>query len=333
YMVKEINGENKYDNSEFNSHVRNVGCNNCDPNWGNSGKLDGGTLKVSFSEHGLLSMGIGEVKEGKKYVMKFSTIGDKNIPLTAYVRQSGSPWQQISGLHTIEVSSKRQEHELIFSPKVGMDNSRVEFRLSQKMDANVWMDNLEFYEIDHEEIKQEDFLLFEYNATQSKKTIPLNGDYVDAKNGEFSNKVVLDPFQSVLLLKTSASSSEPEPDPYPEIQIESPANNSEFRAGEEIEINVKASLKEGSIKRVDFFNDGKLIGSSNDAPFSYIWKEANVEEIKLSAVAIGDNGNQKNSDIILLNVLPAPVTKDIDQPGDRDFSLFLNVGSDVNTSL
>lgn len=335
YKVKEIKGSNKYDNQKFSSHVRNVGCNNCNTSWDNSGMLDGGALKVSFSDHGLLSMGIGALKEGKKYLMKFSTKGNKITPLTAYVRQSGSPWQRISGLHTIEVSTNRQEHELLFSPVADMEISRVEFRLSQKIDADVWIDNLEFFEVSHEEIRQEEFLLFEFNATNSAKTIPLNGEYVNAKNEKFSKRITLEPFTSMVLLKTSELSQESEPEYQPKIQIVSPSNNSEFKIGEEIEIKVNAGLTNGVITRVDFFNDGKWIGSSETAPFSYIWKDVKEEEIKLSAEAFGDNGLKKTSELVLASILPTSPVEEDNQPDEDhgNFNLLINIGSKLSTRL
>ena len=50
----------------------------------------------------------------------------------------------------------------------------------------------------------DDYILFQYNASQVPKTISLQGTYVDVKNKSYSNSVVLAPYSSIILLSSNA---------------------------------------------------------------------------------------------------------------------------------
>ncbi len=332
--IKKV-GQNKYDNGSFDRNVNGVGCNGCNTSWDNSGKLDGGSLKASFRNSGLLSMGIGELKKGRRYLMKFSSVANVNVPLSLYVRQAGSPWQRLSGYHTIEITSRRGENEVIFTPIADMESSRVEFRLSQQQNADVWIDNLEFHEIQGIEYSTEDFVIFDYNKGNSRKTLSLGGVFKDVLQNTFDDRITLDPFESVILLSSSGKVDRPMEEP--KIEIASPANNSKFDAGDEIEIAVKTTLNGGNITKVDYFNNGNLIGSSESSPFSFVWRNPSEGNHRITAVAYGDNNTQSSSSPVNTQILAlsAPPTneKDQDQGDAGEFSLFINAGSNSSTTL
>lgn len=50
-------------------------------------------------------------------------------------------------------------------------------------------------------VNSNNLVRFEYNETQKNKTIALNGIYTDVKNKSYSNKIVLKPYSSIILLK------------------------------------------------------------------------------------------------------------------------------------
>jgi parallel beta-helix repeat protein len=50
-------------------------------------------------------------------------------------------------------------------------------------------------------------VLFQYNVSDSTKTVTLNGNYVGLDGTKYSNKVQLDPFTSIILIKASGSTS------------------------------------------------------------------------------------------------------------------------------
>jgi len=52
-------------------------------------------------------------------------------------------------------------------------------------------------------------ILFQYNSTNAVKTIPITGNYVDVKNNKYSNNVSLQPYSSIVLLKSSTQGSSP----------------------------------------------------------------------------------------------------------------------------
>jgi parallel beta-helix repeat protein len=50
-------------------------------------------------------------------------------------------------------------------------------------------------------------IVFEYNSSNSSRTIPLNASYIDVKGNSYNNSVTLAPYSSIILLKSGAASS------------------------------------------------------------------------------------------------------------------------------
>ena len=52
-------------------------------------------------------------------------------------------------------------------------------------------------------------LRFEYNATTSSKTIPLDGNYIDVKNVSYNGTITLAPYTSAVLIRNGATTNQP----------------------------------------------------------------------------------------------------------------------------
>jgi beta-glucosidase len=71
----------------------------------------------------------------------------------------------------------------------------------------------------------------------------------------------------------------------PQIEITSPTNGQVFNNPENIQLEVDITSS-APIQRVDYFNQGILIGSSETEPFSFIWEDFAGEYFTISANAV-----------------------------------------------
>jgi hypothetical protein len=91
----------------------------------------------------------------------------------------------------------------------------------------------------------------------------------------------------------------------PEVTIISPGDASRVSASTNISIAVRAKQADGSIRRVDFYADGKLIGSASDIlteTFGFTWRNVPAGKHTLKAVAVDDLGLSETSKSITLSV-------------------------------
>src|SRR5207244_7696674 len=70
-----------------------------------------------------------------------------------------------------------------------------------------WLDNIQLTEVDATLTNPDDYIRFEYNPTNTSTTVSLDGDYLDVKNKKYSNKVTLQPYSSLILLRDPKGSS------------------------------------------------------------------------------------------------------------------------------
>ncbi|MGL4734461.1 MAG: chitinase C-terminal domain-containing protein [Enterovibrio sp.] len=66
--------------------------------------------------------------------------------------------------------------------------------------------------------------------------------------------------------------------------------------GDKVDLTADASDSDGQIKQVDFYADGKLIGSRQAAPFTYSWVSDKAGEISVYAKAVDNDNGSKDSD-------------------------------------
>ncbi len=57
----------------------------------------------------------------------------------------------------------------------------------------------------------------------------------------------------------------------PQVNLTSPANNSQYALGDLVAIAATASDSDGSVERVEFYVDGALVSSDSVAPYAYDW--------------------------------------------------------------
>jgi fibronectin type 3 domain-containing protein len=80
------------------------------------------------------------------------------------------------------------------------------------------------------------------------------------------------------------------PNAPPSVTITSPANGATFTAPASIQINATASDSDGTVTKVDFYQNGNLLGTDTTSPYSFTWSNVAAGSYSLTAVAT-DNLN------------------------------------------
>jgi hypothetical protein len=108
----------------------------------------------------------------------------------------------------------------------------------------------------------------------------------------------------------------------PSVSITSPANNAQFTAPANVTINATASDTDGTVTKVDFYQNGVLLGTDTTSPYSFAWNGVAAGNYALTAIATDNGGATKTSATVNIVVnpagggLPAPwVDQDIGSPG------------------
>ena len=199
----QFQGSNKYANEQFESNVNGLRYSNCKPTWINDRQLDDGYLQIlnpTQSRAAAVQFGIGAVDSTKTYILKFSSRSIKN---DSYIKvnmiMNGSPWTQTKPTFTY-LDTARTETQLLISPTYNNANVSVMFKLDNA-DESVWIDNLQFYEVDTTMINVDEYIRFEYNETSSPKTFTVIDPMMDVTGTKYSGSITLQPYSSVVLMK------------------------------------------------------------------------------------------------------------------------------------
>ena len=89
----------------------------------------------------------------------------------------------------------------------------------------------------------------------------------------------------------------------PTVSLVSPANNSTFTAGNPLTITANASDFDGSIQKVDFYQNDILISSDNSAPYSATWNPIPGDYI-LKAIVTDNLGAESASQAVNVTIAP-----------------------------
>ncbi|WP_074407877.1 glycoside hydrolase family 19 protein [Aquimarina megaterium] len=97
--------------------------------------------------------------------------------------------------------------------------------------------------------------------------------------------------------KTTGGNNKP-----PVVSITSPGDNASFEEGTSIPVTVNASDSDGTITKVEFFNNNSKIGESSASPFSYTLENVIVGNYSLTAKATDNKGAFSTSSAIAITV-------------------------------
>lgn len=306
YTLKGIVGSNKYAAGSFSSSgdVKKVWPNSCDLFWANSGVLDGGYIKVVPTAIGSsIVVTLGALSSSKAYLLKYSVKGTGTTSMSAYLRSSD--YHPLTDSKYWTVGTSRQNNEMLFIPSKNESNGSLVFTVDAKQ--TYYIDNIQLYEANATATNPDDSIRFVYNASQSSKTISLNGNYVDVKNNKFSGSISLKPYESAVLISnggtiTSTNAS-------PKVSITSPSSNVTFNDPSDIKIGASATDADGSITKVEFYNGSTLIQTEKMAPYDWVWTQIAAGNYTITAKAFDNSGNVTTSSAVSFSVGSGTVPK------------------------
>jgi chitodextrinase len=113
---------------------------------------------------------------------------------------------------------------------------------------------------------------------------------------------------SALSVKTAATTNQP-----PIITLTAPAANATFTLPSTVTLTATASDPDGTIAKVEFFNNGTSLGSKTTSPYSLSWTPAVPGFAALTAVATDNLGATSTSASVSTGLLPSlPYTADFE---------------------
>lgn len=125
----------------------------------------------------------------------------------------------------------------------------------------------------------------------------------------------------------------------PSVNIISPANNSTYSQGKNIEITASANDVDGTITKVDFYQNNTFIASTSQSPYTVNWLPSAAGEFVLTAVATDNGGATTTSNPVSITVQPVKVCSEtLKEASQGSFAVgykytFETVGNSVNITF
>lgn len=213
YKLNSLVGANKFTNSTFTSNITGVTLygSNVAAAWDNTGKISGGSVKMSFSapaanKYGTLHAGMGPVSATKNYIFRVTTLGTTvNGIIRAYIRKTASPYTSLTPVQCKAFGTTKTTHEFMFeAPTTDAAGGSFVLEIEQNS-GTTYIDNIEFYEANVTTYKPDDQLRFEYNDTRAAKTISLGANYKGVDGTLYSGTITLQPFTSAILIQDTGT--------------------------------------------------------------------------------------------------------------------------------
>jgi len=213
YKLSSLVGGNKVTNGAFTTNISGVTVygTNVTGSWDNTGKINGGSLKLSFSspvgnKYNLIYSTVGAISTTKNYILRFSTYGTTSQGIVrAYLRKTASPYTNLIPMQVKTFGIGRKDHEFLFAAPPTDAGASFVIEVEQNS-GTTYIDNIEFYEANATVYDTEAQLRFEYNDSKVAKTIPLNGIYTSVTGTVYNNtNLTLQPYTSVILVKDTSS--------------------------------------------------------------------------------------------------------------------------------
>ncbi|WP_169712855.1 Ig-like domain-containing protein, partial [Algoriphagus ratkowskyi] len=89
----------------------------------------------------------------------------------------------------------------------------------------------------------------------------------------------------------------------PKVTITAPGTSSQFIQGDNISITSVATDTDGTIAKVDFYNETSLLGTDTSAPYSFDWTNLPIGNFSITAKATDNKGAATVSAPVVINVI------------------------------
>ena len=200
FQIDTIGDINKVNNGYFDVNISQSNCNeDCTTSWVLDGELPGGALQAVTGTSSRLQLNADGAEEGTQYILRFTASSTKAAKVDLVLRMINQPWFPVSNLVQIKLNEETQDYEVLFEANNTITGVNVEFYTTEN-DFTYWLDNVELFEASATVTNPDDFIRFEYNASNAPVTIPLDTSYIDVRGNLYGNSLTLDPYESVILL-------------------------------------------------------------------------------------------------------------------------------------
>ncbi|SIN80399.1 Ig-like domain-containing protein [Algoriphagus halophilus] len=257
-----------------------------------SSGISGNTLVIypNSSSSATAYIQIGAVNSGEKILMEFDMKGSpENKPVELFLEATFNV-DKGKGNKIIATKSGTTHYKVFLDAKATKSTESMVMRIPSSA-QEVYLDNIEISKVQTEELPKENFVFFDYNASSSPVSVPLDGTYKNGKNQQFSGSVTIPAYGSVVLAKISNEGGSPE-NQLPTVTLTSPTQNQEFILGvNTVQLAANASDPEGQIKSVEFYNWGNLVTTVTSPPYVFNWTNAEIGNYQVYA-KVTDQANQ-----------------------------------------
>jgi parallel beta-helix repeat protein len=317
YTINSLLSTNKFANGSFTNDISGLSTSPSGIGTWVSAKLDGGTFQATMSAtagQSEVKIPVGAVSAAKNYVLRFSVQSTKDTLLNVLLY--GGSGTRLTEIKVIKVGPTTREYEFLFPNPLSDASARVSF-ITKAVNCKLWLDDVEFYEADVTLLDPDNRIRFEYNASNTAKTIPLDAAYVDVKNKPFSGAITLQPYTSIILLKDSnIENLQQAVNQLPTVNLTAPLANASFTAPASVVITASAADADGTIAKVEFFNGSTLVGTATTAPYTVTWSGVPAGTYSLTAKATDNTGQTSVSAAVTISVKAPLYTFYKDADGD-----------------
>ncbi len=212
YTINSTVTGNLFSNAAFTSNISGVTLfgSSTTATWDNTNKISGGCLRFDFSaptanRYSLIHSPIGAVNSAKKYILRFKTLGTSaNGIVRAYIRKTASPYNNLVATQAKSFGTSKQTQEFLFDAPTTDAGGSLVIEIEQTS-GTTYIDDIEFYEVTATINTVASQVRFEYNATNTAKTITLGAKYADVDSTIYNGSITLQPYSSKVLIKLGAT--------------------------------------------------------------------------------------------------------------------------------
>jgi parallel beta-helix repeat protein len=204
-------GSNKIPNSTFTGNITGASASSSPAvhslTWDNTSQITAGgsaklTSSVTSANFTSFYEIIGAIDGNKSYVLRFKTKGSKIGSFKTYLQQWSGTYPILTSAQAGSIDTSVQQHEIIFTGEHSTQSSAAVFIQFSQNSGSVYIDDIEFYEANVTPTNVDDYIRFEYNTTNSPKTISLDAKYIGVDSTVYNGVVTLQPYSSIVLIKT-----------------------------------------------------------------------------------------------------------------------------------
>jgi uncharacterized protein (TIGR03437 family) len=105
---------------------------------------------------------------------------------------------------------------------------------------------------------------------------------------------------------TPSPSPTPTPTGTPTVSLTSPTSGSSYNAPADVTITASATDPNGTVAKVEFFQNGVLVGTDTSSPFSVVWSNVSNGNYTLTAKATDNQGSSNMSGGVSISVKKSP---------------------------